>query len=175
MVQVSVGDDHRIDRAERGALGGVQVRRAVVLRDQDATVDEDLRFSRAEQRRGPSDLTESAEGGDPNVILPRRNLARESPADLLQERLAFVVDRPEVLADFVDGLRGNRWRPNDLLGPSDLPPDLIEDRAVAADDHSGGEGPDRHFPRLRLGIYPGDLRFRRGNLTHDISRFLRGG
>src|SRR2546425_2514493 len=119
MVQVSVGDDHGVDRAERGDLRGVQVRRAVVLRDQDATVDEDLRFSRAQQRRGPSDLTESSEGGDPNVILPRRNLARESPADLLQERLAFVVDRPEGLADFFDGLRGNWWRPDGLPGPPD--------------------------------------------------------
>src|SRR3989442_4285383 len=147
MVQVSVGDDHGVDRAERGDLRGVQVRRAVVLRDQDATVDEDLRFSRAQQRRGPSDLTESAEGGDPNVILPRRNLARESPADLLQERLAFVVDRPDVLADFADGLRGNWCLPNDFRLPPDLLRDLIEDRDDAAYDHFGGEFHDRYLSR----------------------------
>src|SRR5439155_1241551 len=81
---------------------------------------EDLRFPRAEQRRGPSDLTESSEGGDPDVVLSRRNLAREAAADLLQERLAFVVDRPQILADLFDGLRGDRRRSDDFRGPPDV-------------------------------------------------------
>src|SRR6266566_3010808 len=172
MVEVSVGDDDGVDRAERGDLRGVQVRRAVVFRDQDAAVDEDLRISRAQQRRGPSDLTETAEGSDPNVILPRRHLARKSSADLLQEGLPFVVDRPKILSNLLDGLRGNRRRPDDLRGPPDLLLDLIEDRAVTANDHSGGEGLDRHLARLRLEIDPGDLRFRGDHLTDDLLRFL---
>src|SRR3989475_2477727 len=172
MVQVSVGDDHGVDRAERGDLRGVQIRRAVVFRDQDAAVDEDLRFARAQQRRGPSDLTESAEGGDPNVILTRRHLARKSPADLLQERLTFVVNRSEILANLLHGLRGNRRRPDDFWGPPDLLLDLIEDRTVAAYDHARGESLDRHLARLRLEIDPGDLRFRWDHLTDDFLGLL---
>src|SRR5207247_4853391 len=121
---------------------------------------------RAEQRRGPSDLTESSERRDPDVVLSRWNLAREAAADLLQERLAFVVDRPQILADLFDGLRGDRRRSDDFRGPPDLFLDLVEDRAVAANDHSGGEGLDRHLACLRLEIYAGDMRFWRVHLAH---------
>src|SRR5207244_3926622 len=140
VVQVRVGDDDRIDRAEGRDLRGIQVRGAVVFRDQDAAVDEDVRFSRAQQRGGASDLTESSERRDPDVILARRHLAGEAAADLFPERLAFVVDRPEILADLLDGLRGDRRRPDDLRGPPDLFLHLIQTRAVAADDRPGGEG-----------------------------------
>src|SRR5437870_1034970 len=172
MVQVRVGDDDRIDRAERSDLRGVQVRRAVVFRDQHTAIDEDLRLPRAQQGRGPTDLTESSERRDPDVVLSRRHLAGKSPADLLQERLTFIVDRPKILTDLLDGLRGNRRRPDDFRGPPDLFLDLVEDRAVAANDHSRGEGLDRHLARLRLEVDPGDLRFRGDHLADDLLRFL---
>src|SRR5205809_126646 len=44
MVQVGVRDDDRVERTEGQDLGGVQVRRSVVFRDEDAAVDEDLRL-----------------------------------------------------------------------------------------------------------------------------------
>src|SRR5947199_4989348 len=173
MVQVSVCDDDRIDRAQGRDLWGVQVRRAVVFRDQDATVNEHLRFAGTQQGRGPPDLTESAEGGNSNVVLSGRHLACEATSDLLEERLSLVVDRPEILADLLDGLRRNGRRPDDLWGPPDLFLDLVENRTVAADDHSRREGLNRHLARLRLEIDPGNLRLRRDDLADDLLRFLR--
>src|SRR2546427_5640503 len=157
MVEVCVGDDEPTDRAERSALPGVQVRGAVVFRDQHTAIDEDLRLPRAQQGRGPTDLTESSERRDPDVVLSRRHLAGKSPADLLQERLTFIVDRPKILTDLLDGLRGNRRRPDDFRGPPDLFLDLVEDRAAAANDHSRGGSRDRLLVRLRPEIDPGDL------------------
>src|SRR5438876_12286146 len=169
----SGSDDARSGRAGRCDSGGVRERRAVVSRDQDAAVNEHLRFAGTQQGRGPPDLTESAEGGNSNVVLSGRHLACEATSDLLEERLSLVVDRPEILADLFDGLRRNGRRPDDLWGPPDLFLDLVENRTVAADDHSRREGLDRHLARLRLEIDPGNLRLRRDDLADDLLPFLR--
>src|SRR5207253_8688898 len=96
----------------------------------------------------PADLSESAEGRDPNVVLALRDLPRESSADLLQECLAFVIDRPKVLADLLDGLRRDGRGPDDLGGPPDLLLDLVQDGTVTADHHPGSQGLDRDLAGL---------------------------
>src|SRR5438552_951140 len=175
VVQVGVGDDDRIERTERQDLGRVQVRRSVVLRDQDAAVDQDLRLPGTQEGGGAANLPESAERRDPHVVLPLRDLPREAPADLLQERLPLVVNRPKVLPDLLDRLRRDRRGPHDLGRPADLLLDLIQDGAVAADDDAGGESLDRDLPGLRLEVYPGDLRFGEDHLADHLLRLVLGG
>src|SRR5438046_2148409 len=84
----------------------------------------------------------SAEGRDPHVVLALRAVAREPSADRLQECLTFVIDRPKVLADLLDGLRRDRRGPHDLGGPPDLLLDLVQDGPVTADHHPGRQGLD---------------------------------
>src|SRR5438094_10559103 len=103
MVQVGVRDDDRVERTEGQDLGGVQVRRSVVFGDEDAAVDEDLRLPRAQEGRGTADLAESPERRDPHVVLALRDFPCESAAYLVQQRLAFVIDRAQVLARLFDG------------------------------------------------------------------------
>ena len=51
-------------------------------------------YNGADLDRGPSDLAVPAEGRDPHPVLSGGDLPREPAPDLLQERLALVLDRP---------------------------------------------------------------------------------
>ena len=85
----------------------------------------------------------------PRGYPPRRSCVSRTPPRyfcrasflpvLLQELLPFGLDLPQIGTDLGDGLGRYRRCADHLRGPADLLLDLVEDRALLADDQAGGD------------------------------------
>ena len=156
MVEVGVGQHHRVELGERLDLGDVEVRGPVRVVGLLAAVDQHLRLGRREQERGPPDLAAAPEGRDADPLVLVRDLAVDPPADGPEEVLPLVVDRAEVLPDLLDRLALDRRRAHDLRRPANLLRDLAERRAVLADHDAGLLGLDQDLARVRVEEEVGD-------------------
>ncbi len=156
VVEVGVGDDHRVERVERKKLGRVE-ERGPVRPGVDPAVDEDLRVLGGEQVGAPPYLAVAAERRAAGPELLRERVARDPDPDLLQERPPVVEGVPEVDPYLFDGLRGDRGRADDGGHPADLLLEVVQDRAPTANRRPGARRLDRHLARFGLEEELGDL------------------
>ena len=157
VVEMRVGEHHRVERVEGVDLGHVEVRRPVrdVARFFPA-VDQDLALRRRYQERGAADLAAAPERRDPQPLVLARDLAVDTAADRTQKRLALVFDRSQVGADLLHRRTLDGRRPDNLRRPADLLRDLAESHPVLADDDAGLLRLDQDFAGLGIEEEVGD-------------------
>ncbi len=97
----------------------------------------------------------------------------DAAADRSQERLAFVLHRPEVGADLLHRRTLDGRCPDNLRRPADLLCDLPERNAVLADDDAGLLRLDQDFAGLRVEEEIGDPRTLRHHGPDLLSRPFR--
>ena len=159
VVQMGVGHHHRVEGIEGKELGRIEVGRPVRT-GIDPAVDQHLGVLGGEQVGGAPDLPVPAQGGVPGPQFLLEPVPGDPDTDLLQERAPAVELVAEVDPDLLHGLGRDRAGPLDGRDPSDLPFELIEDRALAPDRGAGVGGLDRHLAGLRLEEQRRDLGLR---------------
>ncbi|KAF5043661.1 hypothetical protein DSECCO2_500000 [anaerobic digester metagenome] len=172
-----MGEDHRVERVERIDLGDVEVGRPVRSAARlFPAIHQDLALRCRDEERSTTDLPAAAERCNPQPLIFARDLPVDTATDRPQERLPFVLHRPEVRADLLDRRALDGRCPDYFRRPADLFGDLPQRYAVLPDDHAGLLSLDQDLARLRveeeLG-YPRALRHNGPDLLGRPFRVLK--